>query len=557
MRFTDMRIGRRLALGFGALILMISGGTMFAYYAMSSINTTMDEAITEEEQIRSVLLARKEVGDVYFNLAAIVIHKEAEEKREHQALIETQRASAVKRLEALNREERHAEARRLLAGIDAAMAAADRTFAHIRDLSVAGKDGEALLAFAEGGAEGLESVDRAFEEFMQFQDRQITAMDAATEAAYSRATLALVGGGSACFLVAALLAFALASSITKPLAAGVAQLEQVARGDLSKDVSEALRGRKDEVGDLGRAMQQMTGSLRRVLKDVAEGVQTLASSSTELSAIASQTAEGTRSVGDRSSTVAAAAEESSANTHSVAASMEQAAQSLTSVASATEEMSATIGEVAHNAARARGISEEASAQAHSVSAMIRDLGQAAHEIGKVTEAITDISSQTNLLALNATIEAARAGAAGKGFAVVANEIKELARQTAAATEDIKGKVGAVQHSTGSAIADVQKITDVVQEVGSLVTSIAAAIEEQAAVTRDVAGNIAQASAGVHEANERISQTASVSRSIAQDIAGVNAAMGDIKEGGDQVQGSAAQLSMLAERLRTLVSQFSV
>ena len=129
---------------------------------------------------------------------------------------------------------------------------------------------------------------------------------------------------------------------------------------------------------------------------------------------------------------------------------------------------------------------------------LQQLGSAAQEIGQVTETITNISSQTNLLALNATIEAARAaGAAGKGFAVVANEIKELARQTAGATEDIKAKISGVQSSTGGAISDIGRIVNVIQEVGGLVANIAAAIEEQATVTRDVAGNIAQArSAGV-------------------------------------------------------------
>jgi methyl-accepting chemotaxis protein len=186
---------------------------------------------------------------------------------------------------------------------------------------------------------------------------------------------------------------------------------------------------------------------------------------------------------------------------------------------------------------------------------MQKLGLAAQEIGQVTETITNISAQTNLLALNATIEAARAGAAGKGFAVVANEIKELARQTAEATEDIKTRVAGVQSSAGMAITDIDQITSVIKDVGSIVSSIAAAIEEQAAVTKDVAGNIAQASAGVRDANSHIAQTAEVSKSIARDIAGVNADVADIRRGGEQVQVSAVELSRLAEQLKTQVSQF--
>ena len=145
---------------------------------------------------------------------------------------------------------------------------------------------------------------------------------------------------------------------------------------------------------------------------------------------------------------------------------------------------------------------------------MQKLGKAAQEIGQVTETITNISAQTNLLALNATIEAARAGTAGKGFAVVANEIKELARQTAEATEDIKARIAGIQNSTGTAITDIGQITAVIKEVGGIVSSIAAAIEEQATVTKDVAGNIAQASAGVRDANYAYPQTAEVSKAIA-------------------------------------------
>jgi methyl-accepting chemotaxis protein len=133
---------------------------------------------------------------------------------------------------------------------------------------------------------------------------------------------------------------------------------------------------------------------------------------------------------------------------------------------------------------------------------MQQLGRAAKEIGKVTESITSISAQTNLLALNATIEAARAGAAGKGFAVVANEIKELAQQTAAATEDIKGKIGDVQTSAGGAISDIEGHRQHHRRGGQIVASIATAIEEQAAVTKDVANNIARASEGVKTPGSR-------------------------------------------------------
>ena len=403
-----------------------------------------------------------------------------------------------------------------------------------------------------------------------------------------------------------------ANGITRPIVRAADMLKDIAQGegDLTKRLDIAGN---DEIGQLARYFNTFVEKLQGIVGQIAGNAGSVASSATELSAVSVQTAQSVQALSAKTATAAAAAAESSANTTSVAAAMEQATTNLTSVASATEEMSAnttgvaasmeqasanlssvasateemsaTIGEIAANSERARSISQQAGEQAASVSALMQQLGDAAQEIGQVTETITDISSQTNLLALNATIEAARAGAAGKGFAVVANEIKELAKQTATATEDIKTKIGGVQASAGNAISDIEKITAVVAEVGHIVASIATAIEEQAAVTRDVAGNIAQASAGVQEANERVNQTATVTRdvadniaqasagvreanervnqtaagakSMAQDIAGVDAAAAEIRAGGEQVQASAAELSQLAEQLKRLVGQFRV
>ncbi len=346
-------------------------------------------------------------------------------------------------------------------------------------------------------------------------------------------------------------------TLSAPMGRVVSVLKTMAIGDFTRSVEKMDTERGDEIGELSRAAGELRDSMRGMVGDLTVNANTVASAATELSSVSAQTAQSVQNMSGKTATVAAAAEESSASTTSVAASMEQAAANLSSVASATEEMSATIGEVASNSEKARSVSAQAREQATAVTALMQQLGQAAQEIGKVTETITEISSQTNLLALNATIEAARAGAAGKGFAVVANEIKELAQQTAEATEDIKAKISGVQTSSGNAISDIEGITGVIGQVGELVSGIATAIEEQAAVTKDVAGNIAQASAGVQDANERVAQTASVSKTMAEDVAGVNAAAGEIRAGGEQVQASAAELSQLAEQLKEMVEKFKI
>ena len=354
-----------------------------------------------------------------------------------------------------------------------------------------------------------------------------------------------------------LFAFCAATSISNPIQTGVKLLAHISEGDLTNDVPDALQRRRDEIGLFGRALAKLTTDLRISLTGVSNSTSTLAIMSDGLLNLAKRMNARSRETAEKGNSAAAAAEEASANTVSVAASIEQASTNLANVASATEQMSATIADVASNAAKAREVSENAGRQAEAVGVIVQELGRAAQEIGKVTETIAGISEQTKLLALNATIEAARAGAAGKGFAVVAHEIKELARQTATATDDIKAKVSSVQSSTSKAIEDIQKIAGVSQDVRNIVTTIAAAIEEQATVTRDVASNISQASSGVRDANERVAQTATVSKTIAKDISAISIQTKAVSDDGVHLDEDANLLQGLSKNLQELVSRFDV
>jgi methyl-accepting chemotaxis protein len=284
---------------------------------------------------------------------------------------------------------------------------------------------------------------------------------------------------------------------------------------------------------------------------------TLNKSAGEFAAVSENLQTNTVLMKEKSHSVATAAEEMSTAMASMASGMDRATGELASVATATEQMSATIGEVATNAEKARAVSSDAASQSRVVAEAMETLGRAAHEIGTVTETIMSISAQTNLLALNATIEAARAGEAGKGFAVVANEIKTLAQQTAGATVDIRKKIDGIQSSTGSAITDIKKIDAVIRQVGQIVSSIAQAIDEQATVTRGVAGNIARATSNVKEANDAVGQTASTAQMIAADIAAVSSVATDMAAASKQVNGSATELTAISEQLSQLTGRFQL
>ncbi len=413
---------------------------------------------------------------------------------------------------------------------------------------------DAAQAFHDSSALSMKLRAKA-EEDAKWQDDLVTENEKQRTAISGTIWMLLAVGSLFAVATSIAVGIVLTRGIASPLKTAAVLLDQIAGGDVSKDTPEEFRKREDEIGILSRAMQSMTVALRKMIQEIAGGVKVLSSSSAQLMSSSGQMTAGSREASDKAHSVSAAAEEMSSNITSVAAGMEQTATNLSHVASATEQMTSTIGEIAQNSEKARRITDNATRQAAKITEQINQLGVAAQEIGKVTEAITEISSQTNLLALNATIEAARAGSAGKGFAVVATEIKALAQQTAAATEDIKNRIAGVQSATAGGILEIGKVSEVIQEVSAIVGSIAAAIEEQSAATKDIARNIAEASIGVNDANSRVSQTSQVSREIAKDIVGVDHAAGEMATGSDMVRSSAAELSGVADGLKVSVSRF--
>jgi methyl-accepting chemotaxis protein len=352
----------------------------------------------------------------------------------------------------------------------------------------------------------------------------------------------------------AALAWHLSRSITRPIAASADLARHLAEGDLTRHLD---LDAGDEVGKLAASLNAVTDNLQLVIGDVADGVHSLASSSDELLGIAAQMSEGSESTSSKTTTVAAATEEMSTSMTAVAEAMNQAAQSIDNVAAATEEMTATIGEIASHSDRARTITGDAVSEASRASERVNELGDAARDIGKIIDAISDISAQTNLLALNATIEAARAGEAGRGFTVVAGEIKDLARQTDAAAEEIKERIAGIQSATSTGVAEIEGITQTVRDVNELVAGIAAAIEEQSATTRTMASDVSVAARGLQDVNQNVTQSSEVAVSIARDISGVSTATEGISSSSGQVRQSAESLAQFAASLREKVAGFKV
>jgi methyl-accepting chemotaxis protein len=395
---------------------------------------------------------------------------------------------------------------------------------------------------------------KAIEGLIAFQSDLARSSAQAGEAAAKKGTILISVLLVIALVVSVLLAILIIRSITGPVNKALRLAEAMAKGDLTTrlDVDQ-----QDEVGAMARSMNSMIDQLRKMIGEIISGVNNLTSSSTDLAAVSRQLSSSARGTADKSNTVATAAEEMSANVQSVSAAMEQSSNNVSMVATATEEMTATVNEIGQNAEKARAVTERAVQQSQITSEKVTALGESASKVGRVTETITEISEQTNLLALNATIEAARAGEAGKGFAVVANEIKELARQTAAATVEIKNQIDEMQGTTNSTIVDIEKISEVIAEINSVINGIATAVEEQSAATSEIASNISQASLGIVEVNENVAQTTVVVVDITRNIAEINQEANQVGAGSAQVQTSAQGLSELAGQLAKLMKHFKI
>lgn len=360
-----------------------------------------------------------------------------------------------------------------------------------------------------------------------------------------------VGAGIVILIFAGLL---LIHSITTPLNEFKNFIEKLATGDLKGRIE--ISG-KDEFTVISNEFNNLSESLETMIRESMDGIDVMALSSSALNDISAKLSAEVKDTALKANNVAAATEEMNHDMGTVSTTMEQASSNLNTITSGTEEMSASIGEIAKNAETASKITGQAVTHGKKAVLLIDDLGNAAVEIGKVTETINEISSQTNLLALNATIEAARSGEAGRGFGVVAGEIKNLANQTAIATDEIAGKIHKIQDSTKAMISGIGEIARINDKVDSIVSNIRTAVGQQVSTTQDIAQNIAQTSQGLAVVNENVVHTGELSDTIVRDIADVNQSATQISNSSGQVYNSAEELSGLAKKLVELMSQFKV
>lgn len=306
----------------------------------------------------------------------------------------------------------------------------------------------------------------------------------------------------------------------------LAVVSAAATGDLTRDLD--ITG-DDAIGRVAEGLRSLLTTLRTSMGNIGGTADTLASAAGQLTALAEGMGEGASMTSDRAASASSASVQVSA--------------SIQTVATAAEEMTASIREIARNATEAATVATDAVNVASEAQTTVASLGESSAEIGQVIKVITSIAQQTNLLALNATIEAARAGDAGRGFAVVANEVKELAKETAKATEEIGQKIEAIQNDTQGAVSAISRIAEVIARINDIQSTIASAVEEQTATTNEIARSVTEAAAGAG--------------GIAEDVTQVATAAAQTREGSQTTLTSATELTGLADELRQLVAKFTL
>jgi methyl-accepting chemotaxis protein len=564
--FSDLRIARKLTLTFGLVMAMMAGLGVFAIAQFAKLyeptkNITSD-ALPGIQSLGAVSVDAASLRR--FELGYLV----ADTPELKQKYLQSSRARDKIMDDAMLQYEKTVtsnDERRLYQDMQTKLQAYKTNRDQVVALSSEGKVKEAVHGALVDGKLLFDEFIAVIDEDIKLNNGDVDREVKLSESVYSTSRILVITVVGFAMLIGIFLAMIVSKMITNPLRAMQEAAERLALGDADQNITHES---KDEVGLLANSLRQVVeynqmiaaacealgrgdvtvsvepksdkdllarnfsyavSSIRDTIREISEGSSNLAAASEELSTTSSQMSSNATETSAKAGAVASAAEEISANVQTVV--------------SGSGEMTASIREIASNAHNAAKVAGNGVKIASEASQRMAKLNESSQEIGQVIKVITSIAEQTHLLALNATIEAARAGEAGKGFAVVANEVKELAKESAKATEDISRKIEAIQADTKGAIEGITEISQIIAQINDIQNTIATAVEEQTATTNEISRNVNDVASGNQE--------------IARNIAGVASAAKSTTEGAEYTNNAADELARLASTMQTLVRQFDL
>ena len=553
--FSNLNLAYKLLIPVSILLLVIGAIVWQAESSLDRLSVTLDTAIGRTAERNSLAFQIEAAVSGAAIAEKNVIVEDSQEKMRESIGIFDERIERARRAAAriipLAMPERRATVQKLSDLIVRYEESARRAM----NLALALHDKEAQAVSGVEGRSIRTELAQVIQDVTSYNERTLAEerTNGARLAADATRMLYTVAG-SGLILALGLLGYIVLQMVARPLTGMTVAMQSIAAGNLETAVQGTER--RDEIGTLARALQVFKDNgleMRRLEREASEQkARAEAERRAALLKLADDFEAGVSGVVDTVSAAAtemesaaaamsATAEQASRQALAVSAASEQASTNVNTVAAATEELSASVTEIGRQVENSTRIAAQAVSEAERTNTLIQGLAVAANEIGEVVSLINSIAGQTNLLALNATIEAARAGEQGKGFAVVASEVKALANQTAKATESIQAKVSEIQQATGGAVDAIGGITGTIVRVNEIATTIASAVEEQGAATRDIAGNVQQAAAGTAE--------------VSVNIAGVNQAAAETGSAATQVLGAAGALARESSELRRQVESF--